>query len=488
MSLGPSRKHASCGGADDRTHEQMTDIPEQIALPQWKLAPDAWRWVRRLDERQAGLVLRARTARVLPASMRERFLAMGIPADVLDSTLGSIRSVSDWPTAWVETAQRFLGDYRRQVSAKHLLEAAQARRLAALSYHAAQIYGTGDDRTIRTCRAAAASLFAQAVPYVYPDARRIMIPWRAYELPAYLQLPNGMRVGAGLVVMLNGASMSKEESFSWAENFLRAGLAVLVLDGPGTGESSSVPNPALDEDDLLDGVFDVLRHHQGIDLGQVSVVGVSLGGSLAIRCAAYDRRIMCAVTVTPSYDPARWIGRASPILVKQLANIAGDTSEEFWAAVEAYSLYDAVPLVAAPILVFGAARDVVVPPTDAQLLAARAGELGTLVWYPNSGHCLFDAIPTWTNEAATWISSVAAARAIEYQSTGAADPVSVSILARDQLMMPGAMGADDFFDDEGSARLIPIAEYDEDDIGSYARVITPERQSLPAADPNEGKR
>jgi pimeloyl-ACP methyl ester carboxylesterase len=406
--------------------------------------------------------------------MRARFLAMGFPPDVLESTLGSIRSQRDWPTVWVETAQRFLGDYRRQVSAKHMLEAAQARRLAAMSYHVAQIFGDGDDRTVRTCRAAAASLFLQAIPYVYPDARRIMIPWRAYELPAYLQVPNGMRVGAGLVVLLNGASMSKEEAFGWTDNFLRAGLAVLVIDGPGSGEASGIPNPNLDENDLLDGVFDVLHHHPGIDLGQVSVVGVSLGGSVAIRCAAYDRRIMCAVAVTPPYDPARWIGRASPILLRQLSEFSGDTSEEFWSAIDAFSLYEAVPLVAAPILVFGAARDVIVPPAESQLLAARAGELGTLVWYPNSGHCLYDAISSWTNEAATWISSVAAARAIEYQATGAADPASVSLLAREQLQLADTMADEDFFDDESSARLLSDDQFDHDDIGSYARVITSE--------------
>ncbi len=450
----------------------MTEPGDRIAIPQWRYAPDAWRWVRRFDDRHASLLLRARSAKAMPASMRERFLAMGIPGDVLDSTLQGIRSPKDWPTAWVETAQSFLGDYRRQVSAKHLLEAAQARRLAGLSYHSAQIFGTGDQRTMRTCRAAAASLFAQAQPYVYPNARRIMVPWRAYELPAYLQLPSNSRAKAGLVVLLNGASMSKEESFSWAENFLRAGLAVLNIDGPGAGEASSVPNPNLDEDDLLDGVFDIMRAEPAVDLSQVSVVGISLGGSLAVRCAAYDRRITCVVAVTPPYDPARWIAHASPILIRQLADLSGDTSEEFWTSLDRFSLYDTVPLVKAPILVFGSARDVVVPPSESQLLAARAGELGTLVWYPNSGHCLYDEIPSWSNEAATWISSVAAARAMEYQASGIADPANVSAMAREELLSIGEIDQT-FFDDESSARLIEEDEWDVDDIGSYARVITP---------------
>jgi len=450
----------------------MTDADDRISIPQWRYAPDAWRWVSRFNDRHARSVLRVRSARIMPVSMRARFLAMDIPNDVLDATLASIRTPADWADAWIETAQRFLGDYRRQVSARHVLEAAQARRLAALSYHSAQLFGSSDERTIRTCRAAAASLFAQAQPYVYPDARRLAVPWRSHRLPAYLQAPKGGSARTGLVVMLNGASTSKEESFAWGESFLRAGLAVLSLDSPGTGEASGVPNPDVDDDDILDGVFDIMANEPTLDLTQVSVVGVSLGGNLAVRCAAYDRRIMASVAVTPPFDPARWLGHASPLLMRQLGTMtespAGDSDE----AASRYSLHDHVPRLKSPLLVFGAGRDLVIPPSEAQLLAARAGALGSLVWYPASGHCLYDAIPAWTAEAATWITSVAAARAVEFQSSGYADPLSIAEMAREQLRMAGAMD-DEFWDDEGEARLIETDDADNGDAGSFARVITP---------------
>ena len=450
----------------------MTASNDRISLPQWRYAPDAWRWVKRFDQRYARPILRLRSARILPNSMRARFLAMGIPDDILESTLEGIKSPQDWPDAWVETAQRFLGDYRRQISAKHTLEAAQARRLSALSYHSAQLFAGDDMRTVRTCRAAAASLFGQAQPFVYPNARRIMIPWRAYQLPAYLQTPPGIVGRIGLVAMLNGASMSKEESFAWAESFLRAGLAVLTLDSPGTGEATSVPNPDHNEDDILDGVFEMVRNERNLDPHQVSVVGVSLGGNLAVRAAAHDRRIMSTVAVTPPFDPARWIGHASPLLLQQFGDMLGDAAGDPYAAANRFSLFDAAAELKSPLLVFGAGRDLVVPPSESQLLASRAGALGSLVWYTSGGHCLYDSIPGWTSEAATWISSVAAARGMEMQTTGYADPLHVAELAREQLQMAGTMD-DDFFDDEGSARLIEHDELDGDDVGSDARIITP---------------
>jgi len=462
----------------------MNDIAARTTLPRWRYAPDAWRWVRRFDERHAAALFRLRTARILPAPFRTRFLAMGFAPDVIDATLESIRTPHDWPNAWIETAQRFLGDYRRQASARQLLEAAKNRHLAAMSYHIAQLFGTNDQRTVRTCRAASASLFVQALPYIAPDARRVTIPWRNHVLAGYLQRPPGGLARVGLVVILNGASTSKEESFPWADSFLRAGLAVLTMDTPGTGEASGIVAPEHDEDDLFDGIFEAFRADPGLDLHQVSVVGVSLGGALGIRCAAHDRRIMSVVSVTPPFDPARWIHRASPILLAQLDSLGGGVGKDPWATIESWSLHDITISLRCPLLVFGAGRDLMVPSSESQLLAARAGASSTLVWYPTSGHCLYDSIASWTHEAATWISSVAAARADELQTSGFADPASIAAIARDQLIAAGTPH-DDVFDDEESARLLDPDDLDANPDGDYARLIPPPPRQEPEQDDPE---
>lgn len=453
-------------------HEERTRSDERISLPQWRYAPDAWRWVRRLDSRSARNVLRVRSAKVLPSGLRARILALGIPADVLETTLRSIRSPAQWADKWIETAQRYLGDYRRQASSKNPVEAAQARRLAALSYHVAQLLEFDDERTVRMCRAAAASLFAQAQPFMYPQARKIHVPWRAAGLPAYVITPGPQSRPTGLVVLLNGASTSKEETFSWSGMFLRAGLTVLALDSPGTGEATSLISSGHEDDDILDGVFDLLGQEPMIDAAQVSVVGVSLGGNQAIRCAAYDRRILCAVAVTPPYDPARWLHRASPFLLAQLDTLIDDPDLDPWEQADLFSLHDVAPDVHCPVLIFGGARDLVVPPSESELLAARLGALGTLAWYPSGGHCLYAELPSWTSEAATWVTSVAAAKGIEMQASGVADPELIAAMAREQLEESTALG-DDLYgeEDEGSARLIDPHDRDPDDLGASARLI-----------------
>ncbi|MGN6483249.1 MAG: alpha/beta hydrolase family protein, partial [Thermomicrobiales bacterium] len=280
-------------------------------LPDWRYGADAWRLNRRLTRRQANLVLRMRTARGIPSSLRARFTAMGLPDDVVDETLGSIRSLDSWADAWIATAQRYLGDFRRQVSAGNKIDGARNQAMAGLCYHVAQIVTDPNDRrTAVMCRAAAASLFTHALPYVYPSATKVAVPWRTKALPGYLHVPSEHETTGryGLVVLLNGASSSKEETFTWAAPFMRSGLAVLALDSPGTGEAARTPFAA-DQDDILDGVFDLLAADPRLDLSQVVVVGISLGGNQAIRCAAYDRRIAGVVAVTAPVHPERWIGR-----------------------------------------------------------------------------------------------------------------------------------------------------------------------------------
>lgn len=401
----------------------------------WRYTPDAWRVARRIDMRYVDIFFRLGSAAMLPNAQRGRFIEMGIPPEVVHETLRSIRRARDWSVRWTETAQRYLGEFRRQTSGTNPRDAEKARHLAALCYHAAQIFELEDERVVRQCRAAAASLFTQALPAIYPNARHIWVPWRTASLPAYFLAPDRVTEPVGLVVFLNGVSMAKEETVAWGPRFLERGYAILALDSPGTGEASGVGGADGDQDDILDGVFDIFRDEPMIDLRRVVVAGASLGGNQGVRAAAYDRRIMATVAVTPPYEPRRWIRSASPLLLQEMGLVRdGKVVPEAWEKVERFSLEDAAHDSRQPILVFGAGRDVLVPPTDAQHLAKAVGDRATLVWYPRGGHCLYDALDQWTFEAATWIEAVAGAM---HDPESRRDVAAVSAHARSVLETAG---------------------------------------------------
>lgn len=444
-------------------------------LSDWRYGADAWRLNRRLTRRQANLMLRLRTARAIPAAWRARFSAMGLPDDVVDETLGDIRSLDTWADAWIATAQRYLGDFRRQVSAGNKIDGARNQAMAGLCYHIAQIVtDPADRRTAIMCRAAAASLFTHALPYVYQNATKIAVPWRSKTLPGYLHVPADRETDerAGLVVILNGTSSSKEETFTWASAFMRAGLAVLALDSPGTGEAARTPF-ASDQDDILDGVFDLLATDPRLDLNATIVVGMSLGGNQALRCAAYDRRIAGIVAVTAPMTPARWIDRISPILGDELLAMTGSDAASIVTLAQHLDLTETLSRVHCPVLAIGAGRDAIVPPNESQRIAEAFGPMGTLDWFPQSGHCLYDQIETWTLDAARWADAVA-------QGTREAAPLgrggdrreqalAIAAQARDTLLASPALPPDGWDEpfDEG-ARLLSEDEVLDDDPDWYA--------------------
>lgn len=389
----------------------------------WRHGARAWRASGVLTRSRLDLLLRVRSAARLPVG-RGRLRAMGLPEEAIETALRQVRSVADWDAAWTWAAQRFLAEARRHEAEDDLPASAVARRRAALAYHVAQFFAFGEPKKARALRSSATTLFAQALPIVMPSVERVDLPWRAATLPGFLARPPEGRRPAPLVVVLNGTSTAKEETILWADPFLRRGLAVLALDWPGTGETADDMTLTADCDDLTDGVVATARNDPGLDAERIALVGFSLGGSLAVRAAAFDRRIGAAVVVTPAYDPPSWLAGANPVLVEQVAAAAGG-ADRLPDLARGFSLADLGGRLRTPLLIFGAGRDLVVPAAESLRLAAAAGEIGTLVWHPEGGHGLYEAIEEWTEDAARWLVEVLDHRPFERSTpvdTAAAEP------------------------------------------------------------------
>ena len=429
-------------------------VPDQ-QLEQWALSNDMWRISEKLNLRYVDWGFRIGAHR-MPVSIVGRLYTLGIPPEVVHSTLKSIRSMDSWSSEWVETAQQYLGNYRREISAGNKVEAERARHLAGMCYQAAQILELSDVRTRNSCRAWASSLYRQSLPTINQNARHFTIPWNDRELPVLFEVPEFGDGPFGLVIMLNGLSLSKEETFGWAPRFLQAGFAVMAVDSPGTGEATSLGPVNPHYTDILDGVFDLLRNESTIDLNQVALVGASLGGNEAVRIARRNPQIMAVVAVTPAVEPTRWIQHASPMLMAELREFAEpEASDEVSSG---FDILDMSEQMSQPMLIFGAARDVVVPPNEAQRLAERLGERSTFIWYPELGHCLYLGTDQWTMEAAAWLTAVAAGKA-----NGVDDAATLA-----------SMGAEVISQVEWQPPVEPGDPWEEDEIGEYARIINPD--------------
>jgi pimeloyl-ACP methyl ester carboxylesterase len=193
------------------------------------------------------------------------------------SALDEVAELASCANTYPELIDGFLG----------LADQARAadRALAAAYYdRAAEFFMTGTDPRGPAARAR----FLQAMRTIY-DVAPDLIPFRSGAMPAYDLRPD--RQTGVPIVMFGGFDSYIEEFLPVIASMVDAGRRVVVFEGPGQGG-------ALEDFGLTmipeweQPVAAVLDHYS---LEDVAAVGISLGGGLVIRAAAFEPRITHAV-------------------------------------------------------------------------------------------------------------------------------------------------------------------------------------------------
>lgn len=208
-----------------------------------------------------------------------------------------VRGHDAWVDAFLGLAERVRGEGRA-------VDAAYYDR-------AAEFFMRRDDPRARPAR----DRFVRELRRAYGMADRLAaVPFGAGTLPAYDL--GGPRSGApagrepagaarGAIVLFAGFDSYVEEFFPLVRALAEAGHRVIVFEGPGQGAP-------LEDDGLrlapewelpLGAVLD----HYGLD--DVTLIGVSLGGGLAIRAAAFDSRVRRVVADDVLDDFLDCVGR-----------------------------------------------------------------------------------------------------------------------------------------------------------------------------------
>lgn len=107
------------------------------------------------------------------------------------------------------------------------------------------------------------------------------------EIPVYFHVPATATTSspAPLVIIYCGLDGYRTELSTWIEGFSRNGVAVLVLEIPGTGDSPAMSNDPLSPDRQNSSLLDWVDGQSKVDSKRVVVWGFSTGGYYAIRIA-----------------------------------------------------------------------------------------------------------------------------------------------------------------------------------------------------------
>src|SRR6202044_417012 len=131
-----------------------------------------------------------------------------------------------------------------------------------------------------------------------PPILPVEIPYEQTTLPGYFHRVDASNRPRPTIVMHTGFDASAEEMpVSGARAAVERGYNVLAFDGPGQfgplHREGLVFRP--DWEKVVTPVVDFVLKLPGVDPKRVALMGMSLGGLLAPRAAAFERRITALI-------------------------------------------------------------------------------------------------------------------------------------------------------------------------------------------------
>jgi dienelactone hydrolase len=119
------------------------------------------------------------------------------------------------------------------------------------------------------------------------------------EAVGYLRVPKGASASNKVpaVLVMCGGDMYKEDREKYADGAMNEGMAALVVDAPGTGQTSFAHAP--ESVVAWQSALDALQKRPEIDGNRLGAFGVSRGGLWVMRLAAHDQRIKALISCAP---------------------------------------------------------------------------------------------------------------------------------------------------------------------------------------------
>lgn len=214
-----------------------------------------------------------------------------------------------WVPAWSAVAQRYEKEAEAAV-ARGDRDAARRAFLEAKTYYSLARFPAPYRSGSPICPAEMGPLkaeaydrylqcFRRAAEFLETPPETLKITRGAHEATGYLRIPKNAsaqrRVPAVLVMC--GGDMYKEDREKYAEGALKEGLAALVVDAPGTGQTTFPHAP--ESIVAWQAALDELATRPEIDGNRLGAFGVSRGGLWVMRLAATDARIKALISCAP---------------------------------------------------------------------------------------------------------------------------------------------------------------------------------------------
>ena len=216
------------------------------------------------------------------------------------------------------------------------------------------------------------------------------------QVRGYLMIPDGV-TNPPVVLVSNGVEGTLAEAFLPMLKFRGDGLAMFVMEMPGTYAYREPLSPAAER--VYSKVIDFLVGDPRVNGDRIGMIGLSFGAYWATRMAAVEPRLKVAVAngapTNRSFSPLASVGLPE-IMVSTLRSATGATSiADVTRKLAAMSLADYYSRIPIPLLVINGAEDTLISTQDSIDIAVGA-PYGQLVLYDGDDHCAMGHSEEWT--------------------------------------------------------------------------------------------
>lgn len=245
--------------------------------------------------------------------------------------------------------------------------------------------------------------YNEALPYLEPAVEKVAIPGQAASprMVALLSVPKGVN-NPPVVIVLPGLDSTKETRHQSRGPWLRRGVAVLSVDGPGQGESSqwSVIRP--DYEVAVAGMIDWIEQRTDLDASRVGLFGTSLAGYYAPRAAAFEKRIVAAVGNCGPFNWSECFDLLPQVTKEAYVHYSGSANKtEARAKAKKLSLEGVASQITCPLLIVHGTDDPFIPWEQGQRIANEAG--GEFLLVEGGTHGVNNKPHAWQNYAIDWM-------------------------------------------------------------------------------------
>jgi dipeptidyl aminopeptidase/acylaminoacyl peptidase len=335
-----------------------------------------------------------------------RFIANGIDSNDFQRVTSSVERWDDWCQAWSETGAMHEQMGEKAEAEGHFTSAAYHYYHASMAYHFGKFLFLQSPRELRAAHEHTVSAYKKALPYFDFPGEHMAIPYeQGATMYGILRKP-WHTPKPPVVILVPGLDSVKEELHSYGDDFLRRGMAVLAIDGPGQGEMEFEHPMRFDYEVPAGYAIDYLESRPDVDASRVGLMGVSLGGYYAPRAAAFEPRVKAAIANCGGYNFVSHFERL-PALTRAafIHRLKAASESEARAKLEAFNLEGVMEKVQCPLLVIMGRRDRLVPPEDATRMAAEAGEAAELWMFEDGNHVCNNIIYKYRPQQADWMGS-----------------------------------------------------------------------------------